>query len=52
MKIEAYYKLLYTQATLTENYCCSSIDEAIEHEDADEMAEMIWRGIYALWRTL
>ena len=37
VKIEAYYKLLYTQATLKYAH---SIDEAIEHEDA-EMAEMI-----------
>ena len=48
VKIEAYYKLLYTQATLKYAH---SIDEAIEHEDADEMAEMIGEG-YALWRTL
>ena len=48
VKIEAYYKLLYTQATLKYAH---SIDEAIEHEDADEMAEMIGEG-YAFWRTL
>ena len=48
VKIEAYYKLLYTQATLQYAH---SIDEAIEHEDADEMAEMIGEG-YAFWRTL
>ena len=41
VKIEAYYKLLYTQATLKYAH---SIDEAIEHEDADEMAEMIGEG--------
>ena len=48
VKIEAYYKLLYTQATLKYAH---SIDEAIEHEDAVEMAEMIGEG-YAFWRTL
>ena len=46
--IEAYYKLLYAQATLKYAH---AIDEAIVHEDAVEMAEMIGEG-HTLWRCL
>ena len=46
--IEAHYKLLYAQATLKYAH---AIDEAIEHEDAVEMAEMLGEG-HAFWRCL
>ena len=46
--IEAYYKLLYAQATLKYAH---AIDEAIEHEDPVEIAEMLGEG-HAFWRCL